>query len=337
LNITKLDPAEEHFWVPYQGGGLALFLRYLPPINTKTNFGENRVVLYIQGATFPSALSIAHRFDGRSWRDELAAAGFHVWGLDFLGFGAADRYPEMADPPDGKPALGRAEEASKQIETAVQFIVARHGVERISIIAHSWGTIATGHFVSRYPKLVNRLVFFAPITCRNGQDKAPDASSWRLVTLKDQWNRFVEDVPAGETPVLSQRDFAAWGESYLDTDPASRTRNPPAVKIPNGPTQDIKGAWAGKLAYDPSAVQAPVTIIRGQWDSTCGDADTRWLFDALKHSPTKRLVTVSRGTHLLHLEENRYALYREAQIFLQGHELPINRDQPDKIRNLCLP
>jgi hypothetical protein len=28
-----------------------------------------RVVLYVHGATFPSAVSIAHRFDGRSLRD----------------------------------------------------------------------------------------------------------------------------------------------------------------------------------------------------------------------------------------------------------------------------
>src|SRR5437588_3922497 len=34
---------------------------------------------YVHGGTFPSGLSIAHRFDGRSWRDELCAAGFHVW------------------------------------------------------------------------------------------------------------------------------------------------------------------------------------------------------------------------------------------------------------------
>ena len=51
-------------------------------------------MLYIHGATFPSALSIAHRFDGTSWRDVLNEAGFDVWGLDFYGFGHSDRYPK---------------------------------------------------------------------------------------------------------------------------------------------------------------------------------------------------------------------------------------------------
>jgi hypothetical protein len=76
----QLDPREEHFRVPGPREGLSLFLRYLPAANTE--FQPRRAVLYIHGATFPSALSIAHRFDGRSWRDVLNKAGFDVWGLD---------------------------------------------------------------------------------------------------------------------------------------------------------------------------------------------------------------------------------------------------------------
>jgi hypothetical protein len=30
------------------------------------------------------------------------------------------------------------------------------------------------------------------------------------------------------------------------------------------------------------------------------------------------MVTISRATHLMHLEENRFALYREAEVFLNG-------------------
>jgi hypothetical protein len=77
----KLDPREQHFRIP-ESSGLRLFLRYLGP---PAACSVSRVVLYVHGATFPSALSIAHRFDGYSWRDHLNAAGFHVWGLDFIG------------------------------------------------------------------------------------------------------------------------------------------------------------------------------------------------------------------------------------------------------------
>lgn len=159
----KLDPREEHFHAPSHHDGLSLFLRYLPPDREQAPSGK--VVLYVHGGTFPSALSIAHRFDGRSWRDDLCAAGFHVWGLDFHGFGKlSDPYPEMAEPAESHAPLGRAENASRQIEQAVRFICTHHAVTRLSIIAHSWGSIASGRFAGRCPELVDRLVFFCPIS-----------------------------------------------------------------------------------------------------------------------------------------------------------------------------
>ena len=321
MTIPKLDPAEGHFRIPSHRDGMSLFLRYLPPAKcAEASFDTGHIVLYVHGATFPSSLSIAYRLEGHSWRDELAAAGFHTWSLDFLGFGESDRFPEMANSPQDYPALGCSDEASQQIERAVRFIVSHHRCERISIIAHSWGCIATGLFANRCPELVHRLVFFAPITRRKTHAEAPIYPAWRLISLKDQRDRFVEDVPSGEAPVLSMRNFDEWGEHYLNTDCESQTRNPPAVKIPSGPLQDIQTAWAGEFPYDPGAILAPVAIIRGQWDTWSNDDDARWLFDALKRSPVKRQVIVSRGTHLLHLEENRYALYREAQTFLMGEE-----------------
>jgi pimeloyl-ACP methyl ester carboxylesterase len=140
--------------------------------------------------------------------------------------------------------------------------------------------------------------------------------------LEDQWRRFVEDVPAGERPVLSPRHFDAWGVRYLDSDPQSRLRAPVGVKVPAGPFADIARAWKGALAYDPAAIEAPVAIIRGEWDSLIPDADARWLFDALKSSPMKRDVKIARATHLMHLEEMRVALYGESILFLRGGDRP---------------
>jgi hypothetical protein len=77
----QLDPREQHFRIPGPRKELSLFLRFLPA--RESGFQPRRAVLYVHGATFPSALSIAHRFDGASWRDALGEAGFDVWGLDF--------------------------------------------------------------------------------------------------------------------------------------------------------------------------------------------------------------------------------------------------------------
>ncbi|MFL5333570.1 MAG: alpha/beta hydrolase, partial [Geminicoccaceae bacterium] len=125
-------------------------------------------MLYVHGATFPSALSISHRFDGRSWRDALCEAGFDVWGLDFHGFGGSDPYPEMDQPADAHGPLCLAEDAAAQLATAMRFILEHVGATSLSLLAHSWGSMVAGRLAGAHPTLVDRLALFAPIARRQG-------------------------------------------------------------------------------------------------------------------------------------------------------------------------
>ena len=309
-----LAAGETHHRIESPEPGLRLFLRHLAPARP-----SGRVVLYVHGGTFPSALSIAHRFDGTSWRDSLCAAGFDVWGLDCHGFGVlSDPWPAMAEPVEAHPPFGGTTAASRQLEAAIRFICHQHGVARIALIAHSWGSMVAGDVAGRCPDLVERLALFGPIAQRVPGDAPVRLPGWRLISLADQWTRFTADVPPNEVPVLSRRHFDAWGEAYLDADPASRTRSPPAVKIPGGPFQDIFDAWDGRLAYDPARVRAKVAILRGEWDSLCTDRDAAWLCAAFSKAAACSDIRFARATHLMHLEENRHALYRATEEFLVG-------------------
>lgn len=314
----KLDPREQHFRISGPCGR-TLFLRELQ----SEAAGNQRVVLYVHGATFPSALSIAHRFDGRSWRDSLNDAGFDVWGLDFYGFGHSDRYPAMDCPPGDSAPLCVAGDAAGQVEAAVDFICRERGVEKVSLIAHSWGSMPACLFASQRPERVDRIVLFGPIARREPRRYEAPATfpAWRIVTPKDQWDRFTEDVPKGEAPVLSPLHFKEWSERHLDSDPDSRARQPAGVKTPLGPFSEIIKAWHGQLAYDPAQVKAPVAIMRGEWDGLIPDEDARWLFDAFTQAPVKRDIKISRGTHLMHLEAMRLALWRESIGFLGGDDV----------------
>src|SRR6201996_316647 len=232
---TKLDPREEHFQLPGPYEGMQLFLRLLSaPSQAAT---ERPAVLYIHGATFPSALSIAHRFDGQSWRDALNKAGFDVWGLDFYGFGGSDRYPEMASPASEHAPLCVAEDAGAQLAAAVRFILGHANVAKLSLISHSWGAMPACRFAGEHAALVDRIVLFAPVCRRPPRRYEQPASfpAWRIITVEDKWNRFVEDGPAHEPPVLSRVHFDEWAERYLDSDPKSRPPEPTGVKTPLGP------------------------------------------------------------------------------------------------------
>jgi hypothetical protein len=51
------------------------------------------------------------------------------------------------------------------------------------------------------------------------------------------------------------------------------------------------------------------------------DDDARWLFDAFTAAPVKRDVKIGRGTHLMHLESMRLALWRESIDFITGDDV----------------
>ncbi|MGH8962807.1 MAG: alpha/beta hydrolase [Jatrophihabitantaceae bacterium] len=289
-----------------------LFVRHLPPVSYPAP-----AVLYVHGATFPSGLSVAYPFDSRSWADELGAAGLDVWAFDFVGYGHSSRYPEQGRDPERSEPLGRAAEAAEQLECVLECVAAARGGGPVSLLAHSWGTLVAGLVAGRRPELIDRLVLFGPIARR--AEPAVDVGTpggWYPLTTEQQHARFVADVPPGHVPVLSPEHFAAWARDWLATDPNAGARNPPAVRTPVGPRLDVAAAFSGDLAYDPGAIRAPTCILRGEWDSLCTDTDARDLFDALSCAPLRRDVKLGHGTHLMHLESSRHALYREAATFL---------------------
>ena len=67
------------------------------------------------------------------------------------------------------------------------------------------GVDAGRRFAGKHPAMVDRWVLFGPIAHRPARryEFAPTGPAWRIITLEDQWKRFVEDVPASATPVLS--------------------------------------------------------------------------------------------------------------------------------------
>lgn len=289
-------------------GEPTLLVRHMP--------GAGAPVLYVHGATFPSALSVAYRFNGRSWMDDLVARGFDAWAFDFAGYGGSDRPRSMNADRNGPP-LGRMLDAAIQLTRVVNHITASTNRSRVSLIAHSWGSMPAGLFAGRYPQLVDRLCLFGPLAQRRmpGLPAPESVGAWRLVSVAEQLARFVEDVPPGHAAVLIEPELKTWGPAYLASDPDAEQRTPPAVKIPAGPAADIAAAWSGKLPWHPEEVICPVLIVRGEWDSVSTDDDANWLLSRIS-APVRQDAKIPKGTHLLHLERYREALFAATGEFL---------------------
>ena len=271
-------------------------------------------VLYVHGATFGADLSLFFQLDGASWANALALAGWNAWGFDFVGFGASARYPaDLARP------AGSIEDAVHDLGRAVQAVRARNGGQPVKLIAHSRGAAVAARYAGEQAAHVRALVLFAPIVARTPIASAPAARqqlpSHHLLSAWAQYRRFVEDVPRGQPQVLAEAHMQAWAQAYLGSDPDSSTRQPPAVLTPCGPLADIAALWSGAALYDPARVQAPTLLVRGEWDSLCTDADADRLLASLG-APVRRDVKIPRATHLMHLEQQRLALYQAVNRFL---------------------
>ena len=130
-----------------------------PALSVHHEPGPGPSVLYVHGATFPAALSMNYRIDGKSWADDLHARGFDVWAFDLAGYGGSDRPAAMqlaSVPRDKVP--GRAPDVAYQIERVVRYIRAQTDQSRVSIVAHSWGTIPAGLFTGTHSDWVEKLV-----------------------------------------------------------------------------------------------------------------------------------------------------------------------------------
>ncbi len=270
-------------------------------------------VVYVHGATFGTDLSIFFPFEGQSWADNLAAAGFSVWGFDFVGFGSSGRFPNDI----GRPA-GDIEDAMRDLRRVVLAVMQRNGNQPVVLLAHSRGAAVAARYAGEYAKDVRALVLFGPIVSRSKGAAAsplPKVPSHYPLSVWAQYRRFTEDVPKGQPQVLDEGHMQIWSAAFLSSDQTSSTRMPPSVTTPFGPVADIGALWSGKALYDPAKVVAPTLIVRGEWDSLCTDADAQRLMQALG-SVDKADEKVPRATHLMHIEQQRTALYAHVHSFL---------------------
>jgi pimeloyl-ACP methyl ester carboxylesterase len=300
---------QQTFYLPAPGHHPSLFVRRQPLIGAPA-------VLYVHGATFPSALSAGFDFGGGSWLDDWNTRGFDAWAFDFAGFGESGRYAAMAEPADRHPPLCRAPEAAGQVAAVLALIRRETGQPRASLVAHSWGSMPAARAAIAEPNGVDRLVLFAPIA-RRTTGAAPTAlPAWNDVTIEAQHARFVKDVPKGHPPLLVA--FDRWASAYLASDPDAAARTPPAVRIPNGPRADNTDALADRLAWNPAELLRPLAIVRGAWDSLCRDADAAMLLGAATSAPQRHDCKLDAGTHLMHLEAGRRVLYEAVGRALKG-------------------
>lgn len=295
--------------------GLNIAMLHMLP-NTITG---NYPVLFIHGSSFPSALSFGFRMDGLSWMDYMAKNNFETFALDFLGYGNADRYPEMLKDPQSNRLVGTASESSKDIEKAVEWILKKTGSEKVILVGHSWGASVAALYATQQGEKIEKLVLFAAITSRNDTGIIKKINtSCEMMTPAERVTAMKSLTPKGQVCRLEPALFNDWQEQWLASDPLSKNGAMGRVKYPSGPEQDVEDLLHNRPYYDPSKITCPVLIIRGEWDRYPSNEDAGILFSELTNCTAKKYVVIEKGTHVMHLEKSRKQLYQEVNNFIGG-------------------
>ena len=311
----------EDFLIPSDTPGIKLYIRNKRP--PQSAICANRVLLYVHGATYPSATAFDLRLDGMSWMDYIAAHGWDVYLVDLRGYGRSTRPLEMEQPAKDNPPIVSTQVAIRDVGAAVDYIMKRRSVPKVDLLGWSWGTTIMVAYTAANNDKVRKLVLYAPLWLRNppgpiGGDGPLGA--YRTVTKESARKRWLAGVPDDkQADLIPAGWFDAWADATWGTDPKSKESG--ALRAPNGVIQDVRDYWAaGKPYYDPADIRVPTLLIKAEWDQDTPAYMAQALFPLLKNSPAKRYVEIGEGTHAVIMEKNRLQLFREVQAFLDELE-----------------
>jgi pimeloyl-ACP methyl ester carboxylesterase len=283
----------------------------------------HKAVLFIHGASFPTMLASGFEFaPSDSWIQYTARQGYVACGLDFLGFGDSSRPPAMSGAANQAAPVTKATEGAREIALAVDELRKHRGMTAIHLVAHSWGTVPAAAFAASHPHALASLTLFGPIVPLNTPTPpATDHPAWWTITAQQRLEelRFKDVLPPGKyllEPAVDQRWAPAFAVSvpHVQGDPAD------ALRIPNGPLDDIDSVTAGHYPYDASDVTVPVFVVYGNYDDVVNDAGAVRFLETFTHSPLRWRLRIDDGTHVVHLEKNRHSLYESVNAFIHATE-----------------
>jgi pimeloyl-ACP methyl ester carboxylesterase len=299
--------------------GIDLYVRNKRPASL-TTFTPERTIVMVHGATFSSGSLYDVPFNGMSFIDYLAAAGYDVYALDVRGYGHSARPPEMEQPADQSPPVVNTDTGISDLGIVIDHVLQRRGLAKVSVFGMSWGGTVAGAYASRHNDKVHKLVLLAPQWLSDRPipiDTGGPLDAWRFVPVRESKARWLGTAPEqGRATLVPEGWFEQWADFTLAEDPWSREHAQNQLRASNGPIQDIRDYWrAGRKYYEPSDIRVPVLLLHGEWDIDVPIDLAQALFLELRNAPYRQWVEIGEATHLVLLEKNRLLAFRAIRDF----------------------
>ena len=316
----------EEITIPSDTAGTQIHIRN-KRLASMRKFSAEKTVMMMHGATYSSVSLFDVPFGGVSFMDHLAQYGYDVYAVDARGYGGSTRPSEMEQPPENNTPVVRTDVAVRDLASAMDYVLDRHGLDRLSIIAMSWGGTVGAAYTTRNNEKVEKLVLIAPQWLSEGAvaiDSGGALGAYRRVSVREAKQRWLSAAPEDKRDrLIPEGWFEAWAAATLATDTAARGSPPDTMRAPNGAILDIREFWTrGRAIYDPGEIKVPVLLIHAEWDIDVPIDLARTLFPLFTGAPYRRWVEIGEGTHMVILEKNRGQAFDAVRAFLDENYTP---------------
>jgi alpha-beta hydrolase superfamily lysophospholipase len=291
------------YWASKQRGGSEIRLAlYRKRIGT----AARPVLFLVHGSSTSARTSFDLTVPGQhdySLMDVFARYGFDVWTMDHEGYGKSSRT-------DGNSDIASGVEDLK----AAMAVVARETRQtRCHLLGESSGALRAAAFAVAAPEHAGRLVLAAHTYTGKGSPtlakRAEQVEYYRTHTTRLRDRAMIESIFTRDRPGTTD---PAVGKAVADAELVY------GDQVPTGTYLDMT---AHLPVVDPTKIQSPVAVIRGEYDGIATMEDL-WDFFRLLPTGDKQFSVIAGAAHALGTSRNRHAFFHVAQAFLTMPEPP---------------
>jgi pimeloyl-ACP methyl ester carboxylesterase len=233
-----------------------------------------------------------------SLMDRLAREGFDVFALDTRGFGRSLR-------PEGHMTTA---EASEDLNATVEHILTLRGLQKVDLLAWSWGTQYGGMFIMAHPEKVRRYVSYAQMHL-----DSPDVAKRRPRIEAFRKNPYVTIPEAGWKPRFTSMAPAEVNDPDV-VDAYAKAAAQVETRTATGPQLDMVTIMP---MINPRLMPVPTMIIHGEYDDV---ADPEGLLPFFRQLPNlyKKYVIIPEAGHMMHLQKGHHLFQHEVVSFFKA-------------------
>jgi pimeloyl-ACP methyl ester carboxylesterase len=292
----------QEYWAQKGDVNLYLFRKQLGEPSADAT--PKPVFFLVHGSSFSGPTGFDLHVPGKSdysLMEKFAEYGYDVWTMDHEGYGKSDST-------DGNSGIA---EGVKDLKAAMEIVERETGQSCIAFYGSSSGALRAAAFAEAYPHHAASLILDAFVW--TGKDaptlieRSKKMDQWTASNMRKVDRAFFLSIFTRDMPGTSEDGVA---EALADTELAI------CDSVPTGTYVDM----CSKLPVcDPTKIDCPVLIIRGEHDGIATEEDLLNYFNLLPNR-NKQFAIIAGQAHVSHLGVNRARFWHVVRRFLEMPE-----------------